>query len=195
LLESCLTYAPQVSEADRDDFLTALRVVITRSEHLNRFMRNFAQVVKLPEPNLRLNDLSELLDHLEVMYRAQCSELSISWVSECEKNLPLIEFDREQIEQALINIVKNAIEAIGENGELEIRARVPNKKIRLEILDNGSGLNDSARSELFTPFYTSKSSGQGLGLTLVKEILLRHEFGFDLATAEDGRTCFSIIMV
>jgi len=62
----------------------------------------------------------------------------------------------------------------------------------LQILDNGSGLDPRHSNELFTPFYTSKSTGQGLGLTLIKEVLLRHGFEFGLETISDGRTCFTI---
>lgn len=98
------------------------------------------------------------------------------------------------MEQVLIKIFKNAIEAIDERGVIEIRAREDRGHVLLEVIDNGSGLDPSHNNNLFTPFYTSKNSGQGLGLTLVKEVLLRHGFEFGLQSRSDGRTCFSIRM-
>jgi len=192
LLESCLSYADQVSPDDREDFIKALRVVITRNSHLNRFMRDFAQVVKLPEPSPRPVDLAELLQQLETIFQAQAAEQDIIWTAHFEPGLPTVMIDRQQFEHALINVLKNAMEAIGSEGEIELRAETEDKRIMLRIIDNGEGLDDKPGEELFTPFYSSKSSGQGLGLTLVKEILLRHGLEFDLHALQDGRTCFYI---
>ena len=194
LLESCRTYAPQIDPVDRDDYLNALSVVITRNEHLNRFMADFAQVVKLPDPHLRPCELADLLDSLEIMFRAQCAQRCIQWISGWDRQLPRVSLDREQIEQVLINIIKNAIEAIDQGGVLEIRAQRQQGQVLLEIFDDGCGLDAAIQAELFTPFFTSKASGQGLGLTLVKEILLRHRFEFGLEQGADGRTCFSILI-
>jgi two-component system nitrogen regulation sensor histidine kinase NtrY len=194
LLESCRTYAPQVSDEDRDDFLNALRVVITRNEHLNAFMRSFAEVVKLPDPNPVLCNLEELIAGLEPMFRAQCAERDIQWRSQFPQRLPRVRVDHQQIEQVLINIIKNGIEAIGKNGIIELEAEEKAGHVTLKVYDNGSGLDPKYSNELFTPFFTSKSTGQGLGLTLVKEVLLRHKFEFGLESLADGRTCFHIKM-
>lgn len=194
LLESCRTYTPQIGAADQADFLNALNVVITRNEHLNHFMRSFAEVVKLPRPDLQPTQLGDLLKPLEIMFQAQCEAAGIRWHTNVERDFPRILMDRNLMEQALINVVKNAIEAIGFNGDLEIRARRKDQGVLLEILDTGHGIDPGTRDELFTPFFSSKAKGQGLGLTLVKEILLRHGFDFGLDQAADGRTCFSIVL-
>lgn len=94
----------------------------------------------------------------------------------------------------MINIIKNGIEAIGENGSIELEAEELAGHVILKVYDNGSGLDPKNRNDLFTPFFTSKNTGQGLGLTLVKEVLLRHKFEFGLENVSDGRTCFHIIM-
>lgn len=192
LLESSLSYADQVSVKDREDFTKALRVVITRNEHLNRFMRDFAQVVKLPEPSPRPVDLAELLQQLETIFQAQAAAQDIAWTSHIDPDLPMVMIDRQQFEHALINVLKNAMEAIGTEGDIEVRAERENGRTKLSVIDNGEGLADKPGEELFTPFYSSKSSGQGLGLTLVKEIMLRHQLEFDLHSLQDGRTCFYV---
>ncbi len=192
LLQSCMNYAPQIDDQDRDDYRNALEVIITRNDHLNRFMRDFAQVVHLPPPELRLADLEELLEHLAVFFRPQCKERNIRWQRTGLVPAPRVVMDREQMEQALINIVKNAVEAIDHDGLLEINVQRDAGELVLRILDDGCGLGAEQKDEVFTPFYTSKAGGQGLGLTLVKEILLQHGFDFALDTASDGRTRFML---
>jgi nitrogen fixation/metabolism regulation signal transduction histidine kinase len=194
LLESCRTYAPQVGDADRTDYRNALDVVIDRNEHLNRFMHDFAEVVTLPKPDRRPCDLGALVDALEVMFRVQCRERRVDWLRSGDDAVPLVRLDPEQMEQVLINIVKNALEAIDCDGTLEVALRADGGSVELSVFDDGAGLDREIRGELFSPFFSTKAEGQGIGLTLVKEILLQHEFEFDLAPAEDGRTRFRILV-
>jgi signal transduction histidine kinase len=128
------------------------------------------------------------------MFGPQCRERSIRWIRgyDEEVEVPRVAFDREQIEQVLINILKNAIEAIGSDGSLEVRLRDRGPVVELQILDDGSGLDLETQGNLFSPFFSTKAQGQGLGLTLAKEILVKHGFDFGLEPAADGRTCFHL---
>ena len=100
--------------------------------------------------------------------------------------------DRQQFEQVLVNILKNAVEAIGENGTIEIE--ISSGKIgALIVRDNGKGIPVENQSSLFTPFYSTKKGGQGIGLTLAREILLNHGFKFSLMTLKTKLTEFKII--
>jgi signal transduction histidine kinase len=94
------------------------------------------------------------------------------------------------MEQALINIVKNAIEAIGQNGRIVITINDVGRQ--LVISDNGSGISAQQSGQLFTPFYSTKKHGQGIGLTLVREILINHGYGFSLKTVGIDETEFRI---
>jgi signal transduction histidine kinase len=94
------------------------------------------------------------------------------------------------MEQVLMNIVKNAIEAIKENGEICFITNASRK--HLTIRDSGEGIAVEYEEELFSPFFSTKKDGQGIGLTLVREILLNHQFGFSLKTIEDRKTEFCI---
>lgn len=194
LLQSCATYAPQLVDDDREDYSNALRVVIERNESLNRFMADFAQVVRLPEPVLAPCRLEEVLQSLEVMFRGQCQDRGIAWVQRIDDDVGPVRLDREQIEQVLINVIKNGLEAIGQGGTLEVRLRATAAVVHLEVVDDGCGLDLEVQGSLFSPFFSTKEQGQGLGLTLSKEILQRHGFDFSLETRSDGRTCFAIRM-
>jgi signal transduction histidine kinase len=104
--------------------------------------------------------------------------------------LPL---DRAQIEQALVNIVKNAIEAIDSEGTITVRLLREGDRALLEVEDSGPGIAPSAREQLFTPFFTTKQNGQGIGLTLVQEILANHGLDFALDGPPGGPTRFKIV--
>jgi signal transduction histidine kinase len=149
--------------------------------------------VKLPEPQRESTDIGEMLKALQTMFRAELERRNIALAVEVSVGLPPVALDRNQLDQVLINVIKNAIEAIERNGRIEIRAESGGDVVELSVFDTGAGLSEEARERLFTPFYTTKSHGQGLGLTLVREILNQHGFAFSLEPVE-GRTRFRIRM-
>jgi signal transduction histidine kinase len=102
----------------------------------------------------------------------------------------VINADMQQIEQALINIIKNSIEAIDEEGIITIITH-PNQK-QLIIRDTGKGISPEFEEHLFSPFYSTKKDGQGVGLIVIREILVNHGFGFSLKTISPGSTEFRI---
>ncbi|MEO1083578.1 MAG: ATP-binding protein, partial [Acidobacteriota bacterium] len=99
-----------------------------------------------------------------------------------------VEADREQLEQALINVIENAGDAVGAGGEVRLTTVEDDGVAVLLVEDDGPGLGAAAVDELFTPFFTTKPEGQGLGLTLVKEVLRNHGFPFALEN-RDGPGC------
>jgi two-component system nitrogen regulation sensor histidine kinase NtrY len=193
LLESCLNYAGQVEPADRDDFARALGVAISRTGSLNRFMQEYAEVVRLPAPHLSPCDLGTLLERIEVLLHADCAARGIAWRWDLEPNVPPQRIDAAQMEQALINVCKNAIEAIGRNGTVTVGLHRENGHARITVTDTGGGVPAAVEEYLFTPFYTSKANGQGIGLTLVQEILLGHGCDFALENV-DGGARFTVVM-
>lgn len=190
LLESCRIYADQLNDEDKPDFEEAISVVIRRSEHLNRFMHSFAQVVKLPPPRKERADLRQILQSVAFMFRPQCADRGINLRFDAHSDLTVM-LDIDQFEQAIINILKNAIEAIEKNGNISVKLSDSAGQHALLVVDDGPGIDDSFKDQLFSPFATSKPGGQGLGLTLVREILSRHEFPFSLQS-ESGQTEFRI---
>src|SRR5690606_26084078 len=105
-----------------------------------------------------------------------------------------VAIDRALMEQALVNILKNAMEAIGTDGTVTIRVARAHGRTRVSIEDTGPGLAPEVREHLFTPFFSTKEAGQGIGLTLVQEILMRHGFDFSLDSSPPAPTAFVIWM-
>ncbi|HEU4616951.1 MAG TPA: HAMP domain-containing sensor histidine kinase, partial [Gammaproteobacteria bacterium] len=194
LLESCRTYAAELASAEhRADYQNALDVLITRNRSLNEFTKGFSDLVKLPAPQRHDVDVGDLLRAMRTMFGAELAERGVELAVHADEGLPLVSMDRSQMDQVLINVIRNAAEAIHGNGRIEVLATGGAEKVELSITDTGAGIADAARAQLFTPFFTTKRQGQGLGLTLVKEILTQHGFAFALEPA-DGRTRFRIEM-
>jgi two-component system nitrogen regulation sensor histidine kinase NtrY len=102
--------------------------------------------------------------------------------------------DRGQMEQAWWNIVKNAIEAIGGEGTITLRVSSRSGRTALIIEDSGHGISSEALANLFTPFFSTKPHGQGIGLTLVQEILAAHGFDYTLERTAEDTTRFTVLM-
>jgi PAS domain S-box len=168
----------------------ALQVAIDRNNNLNGFMRNFADLVKLPQPSKANVELNKLVQGVSRLMEVSAREKNISLGLHLTESPMIIYADVQQMEQALINIVKNSIEAVEANGSVAFFTDAKTRK--LIITDTGKGIKDIEYDQLFAPFYSTKKNGQGIGLTLVREILLNHNFTFSLKTVARGRTEFSI---
>lgn len=171
----------------------ALKIAIERNDHLNHFMLNFADIIRLPEPLKETLDLSILVKNVATLMEYKAKEKQIEFEFDFTTNFPplSISADMEQMEQVLINIVKNAMEAIAYQGLITFKLIETPKQ--LYILDTGKGIPKDVEQNLFSPFFTNKNGGQGIGLTLIREILTKHGFGFSLQNRQGGGAIFKIV--
>lgn len=196
LLGSIRGLKDRLSEEEREPFVQALDAVIQRNTHLNRFMRGFADVIRIPDPVPEPTNVPDLLRGVARLTGADMETRRIGWVEDLPADVPLLPVDAHLFEQVLLNIVRNAIDAIdagGEGGTITARLRPAHRRWLLEIVDTGGGLTPELEYQIFTPFFTTKPDGQGIGLTLCADILDRHGFAYSLAPGEEaGTTVFRI---
>jgi len=166
----------------------AMKIAVDRNQNLNIFMRNFADVVRLPEPNRKQLDLHDLIHAVAKLMEIKAHEKQVEFQYQFTENEFYIFADEQQMEQVLINITKNAIEAIGEKGIVMFRTDISLRQ--LTIADSGKGIEDKVAEQLFSPFFSTKKDGQGIGLTIVREILLNHGYEFYLKSFSEKRTEF-----
>ncbi|MER2999363.1 sensor histidine kinase [Pontibacter populi] len=191
ILGSLQYYAPQLTLDHREDFDNALQVAIDRNTNLSRFMANFANVVRIPQPKKVKTDLHEMLRNMSLLMQPEFQRRNIACNLQLSPQPLTILLDQQQLEQVLLNVLKNAMEAIGENGEITINTQL--SPAQLTITDTGSGIPESVQASLFTPFFSTKEYGQGIGLTMVREILVNHGFPFTLESDQEmGVTRFSV---
>ncbi len=193
LLHSCLHYAGQLHDNDRGDFENALKVIIARTDYVNTFMRNFADVFRLPKPSLKPADVKVLLEETAVLFKNELISRNIELKWDLQQQSETVPMDRSQMNQVFTNILKNAIEAIERDGTITLRLGRRNGNPYAVVEDTGSGISPALRSDLFTPFFSTKENGQGIGLTLVQEILDAHGFEFSLEGESGQPTRFTIV--
>lgn len=190
IIQTNIDYQEEMNDPLAEDLVSSLRVAKDRNDRLNRFMRNFADIIRLPLPKPEWVALHPLLQDTTQLMQPLANRQGTQIVLQlCDLDIRS-NLDIKQLEQVLVNVIKNAIESIGENGIVQIITQ--SKPNQLIIRDNGQGISDEQAEKLFTPFYSNKAHGQGIGLTLSREILLNHGFEFSLRTGEDGWTAFTI---
>ena len=158
---------------------------------LSSFVSRFAEVVKIPQPQLQLCDLSEEVEACRPFLENLCTQAHVHIDFHLTDEAVPVHLDTVLFQQVLINIVKNAVESIGmSQGLITIEATTP---ATLTITDNGHGIPPAIAKNLFTPFFSTKPQGQGLGLLLIRDILTSHHCTFNLLTdPEDHLTRFTI---
>lgn len=158
---------------------------------LSSFVSRFAEVVKIPQPQLQLCDLSEEVEACRPFLENLCTQAHVHIDFRLTDEAVPVHLDTVLFQQVLINIVKNAVESIGTTqGLVTLEVTTP---ATLTITDNGHGIPPAIAKNLFTPFFSTKPQGQGLGLLLIRDILTSHYCTFNLLTdPEDHLTRFTI---
>ena len=175
---------------DMKDVCDVLQISIDRCYSMSRFITNFADVVRIPEPQCKPTSLNELVTSCKRFMETICVSRNIELRMELADDLPMVEIDRSLFEQVLVNIIKNSAESIGRQGHIYIRTTT--HPLCLEVGDDGQGISKETEAKLFSPFFSTKPNGQGIGLIFIREVLQRHQCSFSLKTYADGITRFKI---
>ncbi len=187
-MESELNYflktSGDVKEIDKDtveDFHLALKTIHTRSESLIKFVSDFRNMTRIKHPTLGEVEADDLIKHVLLLLKSDIEDCCIKLEVKIEPADLKITLDKEQIEQVLINLVKNGIQALAENEEegrekptLKIKAWQSDENVFISIADNGTGIEEEALKKIFIPFFTTKKHGSGIGLSLSKQIMRHH---------------------
>jgi nitrogen fixation/metabolism regulation signal transduction histidine kinase len=163
-----------------------LAIIEERARHLEGFIRGYARFAKLPAPQLQTIHWADYLAGLQQQIGFACQLPARSLTSRA---------DPGQLSQALLNLLKNAHEAVADGqAQVELRIGAQAGWIRLEVLDNGSGMNEAVLHNALLPFYSTKRNGTGLGLALVREIIEAHGGRIALNNRPEGGLCVSVLL-
>ena len=193
-VKSLLSVAAQIvrDNAGADaDVAGIMNICEERCTALSRFITSYADVVKIPDVNISEADLNELVTKWRVMLESLCAGRNIRFELDlCPGSLPVM-IDPVLFEQVLINIVKNSAESIADN-DGRIKIETSRRPTTITIVDNGAGISNEAADKLFSPFFSTKPNGHGIGLLFISEVLHKHKCRFALSTDPDSLTRFRI---
>ncbi|MDE6556253.1 MAG: HAMP domain-containing protein [Duncaniella sp.] len=188
------TLTPIFSETE-PDIAESLHSCSDRCKETASFIARLAKAVKIPAPMPMAVDVNMLLSDKLPLLQSLCSRFGVSFESLLPGRRVMANLDPVLMEQVMVNIVKNAAESASTGSEnhpcVKLKlSPLPHPTITVE--DNGPGISPEVSRQLFTPFFTTRPSGHGIGLTVVSEILTAHGFRFSLATPHPGSTIFTI---
>lgn len=167
----------------RDDAHAGLEIIRDRAEALGRFMGAYARLARLPLPARRSVGFAPLVRRAASLHG---DRVSVEEGADVE-----LDVDADQIEQVLINLIKNGVEATGDSGAVRVRWRAANGRLVAEIEDDGPGL--AGTDNLWVPFFTTKPGGSGIGLVLSREIVENHGGSISLDNRAGARGCVARI--
>lgn len=171
--------------------MVGLDAVKTRSAGLQSFTEAYRNLTKIPPPRFADVNLKVALDRLETLLKPDLSQIDFQ-INHTSPEIKIIA-DPELLDQVLINIIKNAIEALEETAHPRLRILVEEKeKVRIIISDNGPGIDEDKIDQIFIPFFTTKKAGSGIGLALSKQILRVHNGTINVMSEKGKGTSFII---
>lgn len=168
-------YGEKLGDEDATVFFECTEMIITQVDELKRLVNEFSNFARMPAANPAPSNINEIIEESLTLYREGHKE--ISFVFNRSGKAPIFNLDREQIKRVMINLLDNAIEAMDGQGEVVIDLDYDGvlKMVRIEVADNGRGIDSHNKARLFEPYFSTKKHGTGLGLAIVSTIIADHD--------------------
>ena len=161
-------------------FQKYLDIILQETSRLEKLVQDVKELAEMQTVNLQPADMSALLSQVMEGFSSTLSAKSIHLEKDIDESLPAIKVDKAQIARALRNIVQNSVEAMPSGGTLKLRASGVDARIRIVVEDTGVGIEEDVMASVLDPFFTSKTMGAGLGLTMVYQIVMNHQGEIDI---------------
>lgn len=169
----------RLSKTNVKNMKNLLAIVKEEIDRLNSIVQDFLFAVRPMSMNLSMENINEILRELVDFLQYEFMEADINVVLELDEGLPDVVVDRKYLRQALLNIIKNSIDAIHDGGEIRIKTEeAPNGDVLVHIIDDGEGIKEEILGKIFEPYFTTRKFGTGLGLVIVYKII--KEIGGDI---------------
>jgi signal transduction histidine kinase len=181
---------PELIDREAGQLLQAIKAEVDR---LSRIAEQYLSIARRPRPRLEVERVEDLALELVQFVRPELERANVAIVLEVGDGLPELWIDEAQLRQALVNLLRNAREAMPSGGEVALRVlRAVGGGVDLVVDDRGSGIADDARGSIFDPFFTTKARGTGLGLAITREIVEAHGGAIACEAREGGGTRFVV---
>ena len=187
----------KIGEETAGDIHHSLKIIESRTKGLINFVNATKSLTHIPKPNIRRIPVHELFERITILYNGKFKETGIQFEKQIIPPDLYIEADLELIEQVLINLIKNALEAMHETSEPRlsiIAMKNESGQIKISVSDNGKGINDDVIEKIFLPFYSTKTNNSGIGLSLSQQIMMLHKGRLEVSSGlKEGATFVMIL--
>ncbi len=171
------------------------RIIIDETSRLNGIVLEFLDFARPQQPRFEAVGINQMVEKVLGFVTPKLQEQGVELDASLDDGEPSVLLDRELFYRALLNIVVNALQAMGDGGTLQVRTMVePGRKVRVAVRDSGPGMSEEKIAQIFKPFFTDKSKGTGLGLAITKNIIESHHGEIQVESQENVGTEFSIIL-
>jgi signal transduction histidine kinase len=171
LLEDEFDNLPGESREEASDIISLLKNQVKR---LSEIVESYREVAKMPPLNLAKSDIKKIVTDLAYFFKGEALSKGIAINVECNANIPDLLVDANYIREAILNLMRNSIEAMPQGGNLTIRLTAENGQVFVQVRDTGIGMEKERQNKIFDLAYTTKPNGSGLGLPLVNQIVQQH---------------------
>jgi len=178
-----------------EDLKPAIQTIKRRSEGLLDFVKDYRLIAELPTPNVEQHSVGEILQHVKVLMQPMVSAKHIKLQALQTGSKISLQVDFKLVEQALINLITNSMYAL-ENTEhpvIEVTYRLAHNKVYIDVIDNGKGIEADNIDKIFVPFYTTRKTGSGIGLTITRNIMKMHRGSLEVDSIPNECTTFSLV--
>lgn len=186
---------PEIEVETINEIQGALQTINKRSTGLMNFVETYRSLTKIPEPNFEMVKMKELVHHVHTLMKKEVQKKNIILTETVEPDTIEVQMDEQMIEQVLINLVRNSIQALDgrKGGRIQVRGFY-NKRGRpsIQVIDDGQGILGDVIDKIFIPFFTTKRSGSGIGLSLSRQILRLHGGSITAHSKPNQETIFTM---
>ncbi len=177
-----------------EDLREGLTTIESRSKGLIKFIDAYREYTSLPQPKIQRIRVADLLEKVAQLLKPELKKTTIQFRYQCDSEYLTIDADQEMIEQVLINLIKNAMEALDHsiNAKIELKGTYADNRVLISVTDNGPGIIPEAIERVFIPFFTTKKTGSGIGLALSRQIMQMHNGSLSVKSEPDVRTTFTL---
>ncbi len=172
--------------------LSKIEMVTRQCTRLENLLNDFLRFSKLRNLDLRLGSLNEQIERVLDLFEPQALESGVEVIRYLDADLPSVKLDPETVQAALVNLVKNALEAMPNGGQFVARTRLTRTGVALDLIDTGCGMDERTAMRMFEAFYTTKSGGSGLGLPTARKIIEAHGGRIDVHSEVGRGTQFTL---
>jgi signal transduction histidine kinase len=178
------------------DIHHSLRIIESRTQGLINFVKATKSLTDIPKPILRKIFVTDLFERVFILYKAKFKETGVNFEKEITPHDLTIEADLELIEQVVINLVRNALDAMNETSDRKLSVTAmknDSDHVQISISDNGKGISDEVLEKIFLPFYSTKTNNSGIGLSLSQQIMMLHHARLEVSSVINKGTTFTMI--